>query len=509
IILPLLTSNDQQLRLQIYRSWREFHLSILGNDWKNLISGWAEDCRVDFFGEVLQDYRLTELAEEIALNDPSPKVKATALSSLEWLGAVKIVSKILDTLNDDEFDKIIEDRVIYTIPEELYPKVLRTFSKFLNRAVDPIERLRIQIKMAKIGGTQASDEIKNELDKWPSGKIKDIDRELLSSTLKFVKMTDSKWINNWVTRQIIDGPLWGEYWKEFISDIEKDLRQKLFKKISEEDLNHKDSIGIISVLTATADSNFAVEVLSSLCYVRVQIQSTSKESARKYSAILRQIEQLYRELNPNIAVEGLLNRKSEEFDAVEYECIISVFGFFGIEGPDLRGQLRDDLRQKLRKYFKHGLSFVLNQIDHGGKLKADLSSSLARVGDPEDMIILNNLIRVDIKRIRQERSDLMRGKLSPLTGRAIMSQTNRLIQAVMMLDAQRAEDVLLRILSEPEYEEETVRALIQLAKTQDFKGGLGFNSTDFSVIGKFRAFRPPIPGDSGQGLFSPFHFPLI
>jgi 4,5-DOPA dioxygenase extradiol len=27
--------------------------------------------------------------------------------------------------------------------------------------------------------------------------------------------------------------------------------------------------------------------------------------------------------------------------------------------------------------------------------------------------------------------------------------------------------------------------------------------------GKFRAFRTPIPGDSGQWLFSPFHFPLI
>ncbi len=30
-----------------------------------------------------------------------------------------------------------------------------------------------------------------------------------------------------------------------------------------------------------------------------------------------------------------------------------------------------------------------------------------------------------------------------------------------------------------------------------------------SIIGKFRAFRTPIPGDSGQTLFSPFHFSLI
>jgi len=29
------------------------------------------------------------------------------------------------------------------------------------------------------------------------------------------------------------------------------------------------------------------------------------------------------------------------------------------------------------------------------------------------------------------------------------------------------------------------------------------------LIGKFRAFRTPIPGDSGQRLFPLFHFPLI
>ena len=37
----------------------------------------------------------------------------------------------------------------------------------------------------------------------------------------------------------------------------------------------------------------------------------------------------------------------------------------------------------------------------------------------------------------------------------------------------------------------------------------GWNPEGTIDGGKFRAFRTPIPGDSGQRLYSPFHFLLI
>ena len=37
ILLPLLTSDDQQVRLRAYRSFREFHVSSLGESWKQVI----------------------------------------------------------------------------------------------------------------------------------------------------------------------------------------------------------------------------------------------------------------------------------------------------------------------------------------------------------------------------------------------------------------------------------------------------------------------------------------
>ena len=52
IILPLLTSDNQQVRLTTYRTGAEFHLSSLGPEWQNIVKGWEEDARIEFVWEV-------------------------------------------------------------------------------------------------------------------------------------------------------------------------------------------------------------------------------------------------------------------------------------------------------------------------------------------------------------------------------------------------------------------------------------------------------------------------
>ena len=54
IILPLLNNDDQQVRLNAYRAWGEFHVTSLGKEWRQVVKGWKEEQRADFIGEVVE-----------------------------------------------------------------------------------------------------------------------------------------------------------------------------------------------------------------------------------------------------------------------------------------------------------------------------------------------------------------------------------------------------------------------------------------------------------------------
>jgi hypothetical protein len=86
IILPLLTSDNQQVRLRTYRTGTKFHLSSLGPEWRNIVRGWKEDARIEFVWEVTGDRWMPEIVKDFALGDPSPKVRAAAAQALSWVG---------------------------------------------------------------------------------------------------------------------------------------------------------------------------------------------------------------------------------------------------------------------------------------------------------------------------------------------------------------------------------------------------------------------------------------
>lgn len=54
ILLPLLTSEDQQKRFGTYRLWHDFHLSSLGSNWQQTLKGWNEETRAEFVGDLLR-----------------------------------------------------------------------------------------------------------------------------------------------------------------------------------------------------------------------------------------------------------------------------------------------------------------------------------------------------------------------------------------------------------------------------------------------------------------------
>ena len=151
VILPLLTSHDQQSRLRSYRAWREFHVSSLGPDWRHVVAAWKEDCRVDFVREVARKRHTAHIAEEFALTDPSPKVRAAAVRALFWVGAAERLRRVLDALDDATFQDVLRTGMLDRLPVELRARALSTYRSLLDNTQDPLTRVRILVAVRELG----------------------------------------------------------------------------------------------------------------------------------------------------------------------------------------------------------------------------------------------------------------------------------------------------------------------------------------------------------------------
>lgn len=484
ILLPLLTSDDQQVRLRAYRSFKEFYVSSLGENWKQVVKTWKDDHRADFIGEVVREHCMAGIAEEFARIDPNPKVRASALLALEWIGAVEILGLVLASYNDNVFEEVLRERVIDDIPPKVRPRAIEVYSTILQKIDDPKVRLRIRLATAEIGGDNVVEGVKEELTRWPFVRMSDGEESLIKSAIELVQKNDPDWVSRWIAKHIVEGLLWSDRWVSFISNVPQNFRQDLIKRIDGEDLQHKDNSAIVSVLVATADAELAGYVFSRLCSLHVNVPIKATET---HWAIIRQLQDLFRAMPSDVAVSGMLSRLSSGFNPTEYQVAIELFGRIGDTGSDLRGQLPDELRQAMRTYLKGGVSSVLGQDDFSGCLKSELATALSRVGDSEDMGELKKLIKADIERLRRGREAWRKGDRGPMGNGGVMSYSNWHVRAVECLDPQGAEDILLQVLCEPEYEEDVAKALIRLARINNPEGRGSFKRINYRVVWEARS----------------------
>ena len=490
IIMPLLTNDDQQVRLSTYRSGTEFYLSSLGPEWRNLVKGWEEDARLEFVFEVTQHRWMPEIVQDFVLGDPSPRVRAAAVQALSWVGLDQDIARLLEALDEEGFNQAVEKMAVENIPPSLYWRALALFQKLFSESKDPLSRLRYLTKTAELGETGIVEKVKHELNSLPPGKIDDKGEYGIKSTINIVRKKDPQWVSHWVASRIVDGSLWRKSWITLVTSIPEDMKERLLQKVGSEDLQHTYTRQT-TVLAVTADSSLAEAVFSKLCAIRRSISDPLDPANQTKWAITRQLENLFRDLSPNIAVAGLSNSFAREFDVIEFTVLIHAFSIVARDESDLRSLLQEDLRQNLRRYLKKGLKFVLRQDDFSGETKANLASALARVGEPEDMTDLAQLIQADIQRIRKGRAARARGEKGALANGAIMSYANWHVRALTSLDPGSAEAVLLDVLNEPEYESEVASALVRLARTRNMEEPFSFKAKDYSVVWEARAGRRP------------------
>jgi hypothetical protein len=142
---------------------------------------------------------------------------------------------------------------------------------------------------------------------------------------------------------------------------------------------------------------------------------------------------------------------------------------------------------------------VLSQDDFSGTSKVHLAAALGRIGDPDDMPDLSRLIQADLARLHRGLAALLAGERSDRVNGASMRCGNWYVGAVVTLDPARAEDILLGLLWEPEYEDDAAAALVRLAVQEREAAGPGLSrAVDYDAVWKARALDGVEARDQGR-----------
>jgi uncharacterized membrane protein YccC len=166
--------------------------------------------------------------------------------------------------------------------------------------------------------------------------------------------------------------------------------------------------GLIPLLRTFADREVARRLFRRLCELTPIIASSKPGDDKQAEAKLaRQMQDLLREMAPEVVVEGILYEVGGSTDAVEIKVISEIFHIVGRTGARLREALQVALREQFRAYLKTAMATVLTQDDPHGQVKAYFSTVLAQVGDASDLTEMERLLQADLARFREERAARM------------------------------------------------------------------------------------------------------
>jgi hypothetical protein len=493
VIEPMLASENSQDRLGTYRMWDEFHVSTLGDGWKEIVKGWSEPARVSFVSELLNRRNLPEVVE-FAKNDPSDHVAQAAVQRLEWLGAEDEVATLLQSLDVSILNRVVPRLYADSIPPDGREVAVKALQKDYADSVEPFLRLKNLLRQAELGVPKIGELLKSELTKI-SGTIDDHNLfYAVKPALELLQKESADWVSTWVAERVASGALWRDSWFSMIKTIPDSLRDGLLERAESEDLSKTRPGAIIPVLAATADAILVERVWEKLRAIRDTFLKSPGERHELEYQVEGQLGELLRSAKPAIVFGGLSTWLSEAPEITRVDTVIRVFSRVGKDHWDLRGALEEQLLEGLRTYLKSAVTLAIKE-DTSGELMANLASVLSLVGKPEDMDSVKALIRADIDRIAAIKAARARGdaKATP------MGYSNWYVRAVVKLDPVGAEAVLTDLLSEAEYEREAAAGLARIVKPPPVEEGFP-RKVNYSLVWDKRTGKVPSTGasDSGQ-----------
>ena len=449
IIVPLLSGPDQQTRLRTCRLWPDIHLSSLGPDWREQVGAWSEAARTDFVFELLH-HRVDDEIASFAVDDNSAAVKTAAVSGLTWTGSHDAMTRVLDSADGHTFETLARefpDR----LPPAFRPQVIAAMRNVIESATDPSARLRTALQLIKLGESGLDRVVRDSLAALPRDSLRTLDSYFIRPAVEHLHATHPAWTSEWVLSQIAEGTLSRhEEWFPFVTVVPENLVETYLHRLETEHLGRPHYDGMIAVIAAGADPALASRVFAKVRELRRRVDAGPGQQHEFEWQVMTQLAAVFRHLPDDVAAAGVLSSVTSG-DPLDVKVAADLLSRVARTDMEPLRVADDDLRERLRAYLKSSVALVLRQDDFDGKEKANLASSIAQVGQPEDMADLVMLIRADIERLRRGRAARAAGDDGPLANGAYMGQAIWHIAALQHLGQAGADHVLISLLREPEY----------------------------------------------------------
>ena len=140
------------------------------------------------------------------------------------------------------------------------------------------------------------------------------------------------------------------------------------------------------------------------------------------------------------------------------------------------------MREKLHAYLKRAAERGADPKGMNASVRAHLAVLLAQVGGPGDIPDLRRVIEADVIRFREMQAARMRGDRSgDNTG-----FVNLYIAAATTADPEHADEVLLEMLSEQQYERFVAETLVRRASKREGPPTFGNNRLDLGKVWEAR-----------------------
>jgi hypothetical protein len=456
IIIPVLSGSDQQSRLKTYRLFPSIETSSLGPNWRDEVRGWSEEARSDFVAELLHHRLKVEIAN-FAAEDESKVVKSAAISGLLWTGSEEVLARVLESLDPETFEELACQHT-NEFPKDLRPKQIIAIRHRLDATQDPSSRLRMGLELIELGERRLAEIIKDAMTALSGSELSKIGSPTVKHALEYIGRTDPEWESDWVAIRIAEGSLWDpKYWLPFVTCVSDDLTDKLLTRLETEDLRKERIDGLIFAVSKLSNENISARVFSKLRELQGRVDEDHDKKHEFESQIIWQLEALFRSFPGDVAAAGILSSASCR-DPLDIKVTTQVLTRIASDMEPLK-ICNDDLRVQLRYYLRSTIDIVLEQDDFNGKEKADMASSIARIGEPGDIELLVRLIYADIERIRQGKAARASGDSGPRVNGSYMSYSRWHIASARLLDSCGANEVLIDLLSEPEYRSDAAAAM--------------------------------------------------
>lgn len=498
ILEPLLSSEDTNLQLGPYRTGEPFEVASLGAAWEETVSRWPEEAKASFVAEMMQRTPAPAEVVAFALKDRSPRVRKSLLSFVWWGMSPEEISRFSQTLDDANFKELIAGMNASELPPSMHPRALESYVAAAKDATGPLGRFLAWRQAASFGHGDFVEELKESLSQLDADQVRELEsRDLqgreLRATIEMLRTTDSHWVTAWVVQSLLAGALRPDSWIDLVHGLTEAQRDEFVERVTKNDLTEMRVPGVIPLLRKFADSEIVQRLFRRICEL-VTIIATSKpgDDNQAEAKLARQLEDLLRGMPPNLVVNGILQEIGDSTGALEIEVVTEIFHIAGRDNTSLREGLSAEAREALRNYLNAAMPTVLAQDDFNGQLKGYFATVLAQVGEPSDLAAIERLVEADIERVRTGRLVRAADHRSKQGNGAVMSWTGWYVQAMVHLAPDAARNLLIRLLTAPDYEHDAAWGLFQLALLERPSLLLRARSwpmriKDFSVVWKARA----------------------